>query len=229
MNSNWAKQNIVKVARWHHHYWFVEAQQTYLQSLQKALDQQLADSQYPLKDDRTTTVARFNNASGTFVIKRYNPRNLWHTISRSLRVSRARRCWSMSYRFQQAGLNVAEPVMMYEWRFGPLRGNAYFINRFLRGEELLTTLPSMSPTLQNDVLLAVRHAFEVMRQNHLSHGDMKASNLLWMDGELFFIDLDAARQHLNSVTWKAANRKDKKRFLKNWQDQPELLALFSEI
>ena len=59
---------------------------------------------------------------------------------------------------------------------------------------------------------------------------MKATNLLWVDGALYFIDLDAAKKHAWwSLTWGKAHAKDKRRFLKNWAEKPDLLSLFSEL
>lgn len=175
-----------------------------------------------LKDDRTTTVARHQS----LIIKRYNPRDHFHKYKRAFRRSRARRCWVMSYAFNRAGLNVAQPVMMYECRRGPIRTDAYFVNTDLQGKELLTLLPTMDSQQQQRVASAIRDAFAKMRQHRLSHGDMKASNLLWVNSELFFIDLDAATQHKSGASWLMRHRKDVKRFLKNWHDQPKLIELF---
>ena len=176
-----------------------------------------------LKHDRTTTVVRTHDV----IIKRYNPRNRLHTVKRALRRSRAYRSWLMSYAFERAGLNVAQPILMYEQRFGALRADAYFVSTNINAQELLTLLPSMSSQEQNQVASAINSAFNKMRQHKISHGDMKASNLLWRDNTLYFIDLDAAQQHCQSITWAMSHRKDVKRFLKNWQNQPELLSLFN--
>ena len=196
---------------------------------QSFLDRAIEQSDTVFKDDQTTTVARINIADASYVFKRYNPRSSWHRLKRAFRRSRARRCWSMSYHFQSAGLNVPEPVLMYEKRLGPIRRNAYFVNRLLGGDELLGLLPSMTAQHQESVVLAIRDAFRAMRLHRISHGDMKASNLLWVDGALFFIDLDAARKHLTKTGWRLAARKDRKRFRKNWLGQPDLLRLFLEI
>lgn len=182
-----------------------------------------------LKDDKTTTVARYQLKDGSVVIKRYNPRNQWHKIKRALRRTRAKRCWHMSYHFAKAGLNVSRPIMMVEECFGPLRGNAFFVNECLDGEELLNALPNMSSEKRTIVKQSMLDAFSKMEQALVSHGDMKASNLIWKNGQLFFIDLDAAQVHKSKVSWRKANNKDRKRFLKNWRSQPELLSLFSEL
>jgi len=183
-----------------------------------------------LKNDRTTTVAKLQVANQTLILKRYNPRNQWHKIKRALRKSRARRCWEMSFAFKRAGLNVSPPLMMFEDRYGLLRMNAYFANEFLSGDELLSALPSMDEAAQQAVKSAVLSAFEKLAAARISHGDMKATNLLWVDNELFFIDLDAAQQHSPwSLTWRKNHNKDKRRFLKNWQHHGDLLQLFSAL
>jgi len=188
----------------------------------------MASAAKPLKDDRTTTVVKLvQQSQDALVLKRYNPRNHWHKVKRALRRSRARRCWQMSYAFARAGLNVAAPVLMFEQRFGPLRLDAYFVNAFLEGQELLTLLPALDECERRLVATEIRAAFGKMQAAKLSHGDMKASNLIWSQGKLFFIDLDAAQQHRSQFTWFRAHQKDRQRFLKNWADQPEILDVFS--
>ena len=189
-----------------------------------------ADADDILKDDRTTTVSKVVIDGQSLILKRYNARNHWHTVKRAFRKSRARRCWKMSFEFKRAGLNVSEPVMMFEDRYILVRKDAYFANRLLSGDELLTKLPDMSEPEKQQVKAAIFQAFKTMAQAKISHGDMKATNLLWVDQQLYFIDLDAAKKHAHwSPMWSKAHTKDKKRFLKNWDTQPELLTLFSDL
>lgn len=229
MNKNWSNQEILRVSEWRHQYWIAADYVKYIDAQHHALDDELKNVEDAFKHDQTTTVAKLEISGNLMVLKRYNARSEWHKFKRAFRGSRARRCWSMSYHFQRAGLNVSEPILMYEKRFGPVRGHAYFANRFLKGEELITALPSMSVSDQQKVQAAIRHAFSSMRAHKLTHGDMKASNLLWVGNELYFIDLDAARKHRSLWSWYTSHTKDKKRFLKNWQSQPALLALFEGI
>jgi len=192
----------------------------------KRLDLKLAESDSTFKHDRTTTVAILETGEHRLVLKRFNPRNHWHKVKRALRRSRAERCWRMSYAFQRAGLNVAQPVLMVERRFGPVRLTAYFANHLLNGKELLTELPTMNIQEQRQVADALEDAFEKMRVAKLTHGDMKATNLIWSDGKLFFIDLDAAVKHRFNATWLKSHQKDRKRFMKNWQGSADLWSLF---
>lgn len=223
----WRNQAVNKTSSLRARTWVAESYAGIVPANKSELDVALARIDKPLKDDKTTTVAKLKMFEPALVLKRYNPRNRWHKVKRALRRSRARRCWQMSYAFAEAGLNVAAPVMMFEYRFGPLRLDAYFLNQFLAGQELLTLLPSLSSEEQALVASEVAAAFSKMKAAKLSHGDMKASNLIWSDQKLFFIDLDAAQQHSNSITWAAAHNKDRKRFMKNWASAPDLLKLFA--
>jgi len=191
-----------------------------------ALDQLILQATKRYKDDRATTVVEVKNS---YILKRYNARNTQHLFSRALRQTRARRCWQRSYDFAKAGINVAAPAFMYEQRFGPIRLDAYFANEKLAGQELLSLLPTMSAEQKGRVAQQMQSVFEKMRAAKLTHGDMKASNILWVNGELYFIDLDAARKHLTLLTWNHSHKKDRKRFMKNWRNQPELLALFKQL
>ncbi len=227
--QQWRTQAVAKSLTWTERTWIAEYCRQLVPSNKPALDARLASAPTRLKDDRTTTVAQLEFAEQTLVVKRYNPRNQWHKVKRALRRSRARRCWQMSYAFAEAGLNVAAPVLMFEHRFGPLRLDAYFVNKFLAGQELLTLFPDMDTIEQALVVEEVRTAFAKMRTAKLSHGDMKASNLIWSNQKLFFIDLDAAQQHRSSLTWTKAHQKDRKRFLKNWAGNQDLRRLFDAL
>jgi len=227
MNREWLQQALTIEKNWDQCVTLVTSFQSLI-DLDK-LDQVFVTGNTLFKDDRTTSVAKLETSKQALMVKRYNARSFWHRIKRALRRSRAHRCWHMSYCFRRAGLNVAQPIMQYEKRFGPIHTTAYFLSEFLPGEELLTLLPRMSDEQQQEVVSAIKSAFLKMHKHRLSHGDMKASNLMWVQGELFFIDLDAAQQHFTSKCWLVSHYKDKKRFLKNWQSQPQLAKLFIDL
>ena len=182
-----------------------------------------------LKSDRTTTVSVVSlddRPDQNIVLKQYNPKGPWHRVSRAVRKSRASRCWKMSFAFGQAGITVAQPYMMHELRFGIFNQDAFFATQKLAGQELLAALPKLEHAEQDQVVVAIRDMFERFEAFSLSHGDMKATNLLWDGKNIALIDLDAAHQHARQKSWNRAHRKDRMRFLKNWQDQPQLLERF---
>ena len=200
-----------------------------LQDASQQLDQAMMDASKVFKNDRTTSVGQLDLKDGEYIAKRYNARNTKHHFTRAVRKSRAQRCWDMSFEFARIGLNVAAPAMMYEKRLGPFRLDAYFVNEKLSGVELLTALPTMTQVQKERVVVQIHDAFSKMRKAKVTHGDMKATNLMWVDEQLYFIDLDASKCHRSDRSFARANKKDKKRFMKNWKDKPELFALFSQL
>jgi len=229
VDGSWPNQAVTQRASWFSRVFVANDFAEHLPTLVSELEAALHNTDVAIKHDRTTTVLRLELSNGDFVLKRYNPRNQWHKVKRALRGTRANRCWLMSYAFEQAGLNVARPILMVEKRFGPIRQNAYFVNEHLPGRELLTLLPTMGHFERKAVLNEVRDAFDKMRDAKITHGDMKASNLIWSRGRLFFIDLDAAAKHRSRVTWSQSHNKDRKRFMKNWANESGLLELFKEF
>jgi tRNA A-37 threonylcarbamoyl transferase component Bud32 len=174
------------------------------------------------KEDKTTTVIKVNHGDSDFVVKRFNPRSAWHRIKRALRQSRARRCWTMAGMFRQAGIRTARPCGWVEQRWGPLRGDSYYICEYIPGEVCQGWLPDQDQSTWEAFSEQVEDLFSVLRREGLSHGDMKASNLIWSDGALYLIDLDAATRARFGFRRRHLGKRDRQRFMRNWSDSPEL-------
>ena len=106
---------------------------------------------------------------------------------------------------------------MIESRFGPLRRQAWLITEHCPGDNLLMHLGERGDSLPDaetcDALLKV---FKQLVSARVSHGDCKATNLLWLHGEVVLIDLDAMQQHRNGNAWRQAWSRDRARFIRNW-------------
>lgn len=183
-----------------------------------------------LKHDRTTTVIASSIAHGSAllpcIVKRYNAKSAWHRISRAVRESRAARCWRMSFKFAAAGVYIPKPLYMFEQRFFGFRRGAYFASQRIKGDELLTVFAELDESAKRKVVEAVRTFFWQLESARLSHGDLKASNLIWDGEHLWAIDLDAACEHYSRAAWRKANLKDRRRFLKNWASSSTLTRYF---
>ena len=176
-----------------------------------------------LKHDQTTTLYRTPSEIGDLVVKRYNTKNRWHLLRRNFQTSRARNCLEMAGKYSGAGLRVAQPVAMIESRWGPFVGRSWYVSRFVDSILLSDYLgiEDWAAPLQS-IQGEISALFEVFLNHALSHGDMKATNLLVHDEGLVVIDLDSAKQHRWKLFHQIALRRDKARFLKNWSDQPLL-------
>ena len=153
--------------------------------------------------------------AGVLVVKRYNLKNIWHAFGRSWRPSRAWHSWREGHRLRFYGIATPEPLALVEERFGPLRRRAFLVNAFCPGRDLLEIL-SADAEPPAEIAAALLALFGTLHALRISHGDFKATNLLWHDGQVVLIDLDAMTQHRSSRTHAQAWRRDRARFLRNW-------------
>ncbi|MCP4011443.1 MAG: protein kinase [Proteobacteria bacterium] len=180
-----------------------------------------------LKEDIGATVWRSEFEGRRIVIKRYNTQGIWHAIRRSFRQSRADNCRKMAIEFTRAGIFAAPNVAVIQEWLGPFKLRSWFLCEYIPGELLHDYLSEQAVnqisateliTLKTNII----ELFESFRSHHLSHGDLKASNILLLKDRLCVIDLDAARAHKNKALFRRAHIKDQSRFMKNWLRQPKI-------
>lgn len=169
----------------------------------------------PLKTGNTSTVVRVELDGRLLAIKRYNIKNLGHAASRFWRPSRAWHSWCEGHRLHMLGIPAALPLALVEKRLGPLRGKAWLIMDHVQGPNLLQHWRANSAPEEAE-LRALQRTFRGLASARVSHGDLKASNLIWHQNEVALIDLDAMRQHASEAGFESAWRRDIQRFLENW-------------
>lgn len=175
-----------------------------------------------LKRGNTCTVARVEFGGRALVVKRYNLKNLGHKLSRLWRPSRAAHSWREGHRLRLFGIATPAPLALIEERYGMLRGRAWLITEYCAGPDLLAHLsPDAEPPPAEAA--ALRLLFATLHRERISHGDLKATNLLWDGGEIKLIDLDAMRQHRSFAGHIRGWGRDRQRLLRNW---PETSVLY---
>jgi tRNA A-37 threonylcarbamoyl transferase component Bud32 len=168
-----------------------------------------------LKSGNTCTVAQVAPPGGEVVVKRYNLKSTAHALSRLWRPSRAWHSWREGHRLALLGIATPTPLALVEERLGPLRRRAWLVNEFCPGVSLAEYLSADSePPVEAAV--AIAELFATLARLHISHGDLKATNLLWHAGRVWLIDLDACTQHRSEAAWRQAWRRDRARLLRNW-------------
>jgi tRNA A-37 threonylcarbamoyl transferase component Bud32 len=70
---------------------------------------------------------------------------------------------------------------------------------------------------------------QYLSTSQISHGDLKATNFLMAQDGPVIIDLDAMRQLKDPEQFEKAFNKDLDRFMKNWEDNPELASRFEGL
>lgn len=174
-----------------------------------------------LKSGNTCTVARTQVAGREVVIKRYNLKSVGHALSRLWRPSRAWHSWREAHRLGLFGIATPAPLVLVEERLGPLRRRAWLVTEHCPGATLLDHL-SADDEPSSAEASAITTLFTTLNRLKISHGDLKASNLLWHAGRVWLIDLDATTQHRSEATYRKAWRRDRARLLRNWPENSVL-------
>ena len=170
-----------------------------------------------LKSGNTCTVARVALGESSAVIKRYNLKNVGHALSRLWRPSRAWHSWREAHRLQLFGIATPIPLALIEERLGPLRRRAWLIADDCPGVSLADHLSAECEPPAAEAL-AIASLFATLHRLRISHGDLKATNLLWHAGKVWLIDLDACIQHHSEAAYRKAWRRDRARLLRNWPE-----------
>lgn len=182
-----------------------------------------------LKDGNTCTVSLIETSQQKVVCKRYNIKNAWHGLMRAFRASRASCSWRNAYRLYALHIKTPLPIALVEQRFGPIRRKAWLFMPYIDGISAHDFFRDDSHADQRHIAASqFAVLFSKMAQARLSHGDMKATNFIFSDGELFVIDLDSMQQHNSDASFASAFRVDMQRFMKNWSELPDVEALFRE-
>lgn len=179
-----------------------------------------------IKDGNTCTVVKATVADNHWVIKRYNIKNIAHGLSRFLRKKRAENSWKFSQLFQLLGIKTATPVALLENKIGPFKGRSYFVSQLISGSTLDHYLLS-SGVLCHDMMGKTMDLLYELYANQMSHGDLKASNVMIGDNDAYLIDLDSVKLHRSKRTLDRAWKKDISRFLCNWEHFPEIKQFFT--
>jgi tRNA A-37 threonylcarbamoyl transferase component Bud32 len=180
-----------------------------------------------LKSGGTCTVAEIAAGGRRLVVKRYNLKHWRHALSRVWRPSRAWHSWREAHRLGFYGIVTPRPLAVLEERLGPLRGRAFLVTEHCAGRSLLASLDPQQPP-SPAMAEALQRLFTELCTLRITHGDLKASNLLWEEGRVVLIDLDAMCQHRTEAAFARAWRRDRGRFLRNWAADSPLYRWLDE-
>lgn len=183
-----------------------------------------------LKDGDSTTVMAITLDDHTYVVKRYNLRNVWYGIRRLFRPTRAWRCWSSAHMLQAFDVATPAPVLMLERRWGLLRRQAYYMTALVEGPDVLQFLGDepINGARWQQTLTRFQRLLQIMQAHRFVHGDMKATNFIATDEALVVLDLDAMREVTGRRAFMRYFRRDIRRWLANWRHRPDLLPVLQQ-
>ncbi len=184
-----------------------------------------------LKAGGSSTVAKVEMDGRPIVVKRYNIKNIWHWCRRALRSTRAATSWKLANTLRLFGVATPKPIAFIEKRFLGFKNKSYFVMEYVQGPNLLDYFANYQPHDVRMEKVAVRVAtlLKNITKMKMSHGDLKGTNILIANEQPILLDLDGMKEY---ATLSKANRVYKtevKRFLKNWDRQPTVRALFEKL
>ncbi len=199
-----------------------------LKALLADLDGSFPGREQALKNGNTCTVWATVVAGRRLVVKRYNVKGLLHGLKLSARPGRAMISWENAHRLRFYGIATPSPVAVVRIRRGPLQPVAYFLAEAVDGVDALSWFrdPAIPLPAKRRMAERIDALFLQLKAQRISHGDLKATNILIADGRPLLIDLDAMQQHADEIAFEKAWRRDLRRFLRNWRDDPEIAQLF---
>jgi tRNA A-37 threonylcarbamoyl transferase component Bud32 len=182
-----------------------------------------------LKRGNTSTVARIRIGDHDLVVKRYNMKDMVHRLRRCFRKTRAANSWRNAHLLLLLGISTPEPIAVLEKRFGPFRGTAYFISQYVDGPHAAHFFDGGDLYEKRAVAQNIAEILKKLKLARITHGDMKATNLIVHQEQPVLTDLDAMHLHTTHRRFAHAYRKDIDRFFQNWKAAPDVDSLFKEL
>ncbi len=192
-------------------------------------DQWMASGE-SLKNGGTATVARVRLDGREFVLKRYNIKKPFHALVRSLRWSRAAVSWKNGHLLEMLGIPTAKPIAIIEERWGPMRRRSYLLTESLNGQHAWDEFLDESVTDDEKTKLSskISKTMEQLKWARISHGDMKAQNIICTEAGPVLIDLDGLKSNQSKKSFNRQFQKDVYRFARSWQAEGGKNSFFQQ-
>ena len=167
-----------------------------------------------LKDGNTCFVSRLSWNNHDIVIKRYNHKGFFHSLRHSLKKSRARRVWLNAQKLGMLGIPTAKPLAYIEKKKGFLIWSSYLVTEYMEGSNLYNFLrdESLPEKTRSIITQQLKELLDKLAEHHITHGDLKHSNILITKNGPALTDLDSMRTHRFSWTFKIRRTKDLQHF-----------------
>jgi len=185
-----------------------------------------------LKNGSRSTVKSTSIDGTSYVVKIYKKMPFHRRLRYALTRSRAFQSWESGQAMAEEGIPVARPLAILEERHLGVPARAALLMPVAQGDDLLSLVERklLSPSQLTEIAEKLTEVFDTMMGASLTHGDMKATNILIGDSlQPTLIDIDGAIIHRSLKKFEASRAKDQARFMKNWQTHPAAQEAFRDV
>jgi serine/threonine-protein kinase RIO1 len=116
------------------------------------------------------------------------------------------------------GIPTAESYVLIEERWGALRRRSYLLSEFIDAPQAWDVFENNKFNEQdrNEWAKRIYELFMLLERSQISHGDLKAQNILCPTKGAVFIDLDGLQSNLSYKIFLHKYKKDIQRFQISW-------------
>jgi len=185
-----------------------------------------------LKNGSRSTVKSTAIEGASYVVKIYKKMPFHRRLRYALTRSRAFQSWESGQAMAEAGIPIARPLAILEERQFGIPARAALLMPVAQGDDLLSLVERnlLSPSQLTEIAEKLTEIFKTMMKSSLTHGDMKATNILIDDSsQPTLIDIDGAVIHRSRKSFDVLRAKDRARFMKNWQTHPAAREAFHDV
>mgnify|MGYP001118374938 CR=1 FL=1 len=184
----------------------------------------LMDRGQILKDGNTCYVSRLSFSGKDVVVKRYNNKGFMHSLRHTIKRSRARRAWLHGHRLEMLNIATPKPLAYIEQRNGLLVEKSYLVTQYVEGQSLYDFLrdDSIARQQRSEVMQMIKTMLDKLAKHHITHGDLKHTNVLIAENGPVLTDLDSMMVHRWGLLYRNKRAKDMERFLKKTRISPAM-------
>ena len=166
-----------------------------------------------LKKGNTCYVSRLSWNDRDVVAKRYNHKGFIHSLRHTIKKSRAHRGWLHGHRLGMFNIATPKPLAFVEQLQKKLIWKSYLITEYVQGQKLYDFLKNSDTTREQHKIInnQIKKLLDEMDKKHITHGDLKHTNILVTDKGLVLTDLDGMKVHKWNWRYKNSRLKDLER------------------
>lgn len=212
-----------------------EFSNTHWQTFYQQLDK-LVENSPRLKSGKTTTVALAQCGNTKVVIKHYHTKGLLHWLRSFQQSDPAWKSWKNAHQLMALGIKTPKPIAIIVQHSEQLKNQAFYLSEYEPSEDALLQY-NKKTSISKEHLDDFEQLFYCMIASRMSHGELKADNILLTKEGLSLVDLDCMNFYSpltqgtkkKSTGFKKALRKDLQQFMKSWPLNSTMYQQFKQL